>query len=81
MPKLGPNFFQLTVIACMKTSIALASEENFSLVVRFFKFITKVEVIQITNSADMGLVGRFFSSDIQSVHRVAEALEVGIIGF
>jgi succinate-semialdehyde dehydrogenase/glutarate-semialdehyde dehydrogenase len=80
MPELGTNFFQPTVITGMTTDMDLASEETFGPVAGLFKFETEEEVIKIANSADVGLAGYFFSKDIQRVFRVAEALEVGMVG-
>jgi succinate-semialdehyde dehydrogenase/glutarate-semialdehyde dehydrogenase len=37
-------------------------------------------VVELANAADVGLAGYFFSRDIQRVYRVAEALEVGMVG-
>jgi succinate-semialdehyde dehydrogenase/glutarate-semialdehyde dehydrogenase len=74
MPELGPNFFQPTVITGMTTDMVLAAEETF------FKFDSEEEVVKIANSAEVGLAGYFFSKDLQRVNRVAEALEVGMVG-
>lgn len=80
MPELGANFFQPTVITGMTTEMDLASEETFGPVAGLFKFDSEEEVVRIANSADVGLAGYFFSRDIQRVSRVAEALEVGMVG-
>ncbi|TAQ87656.1 hypothetical protein B7494_g4033 [Chlorociboria aeruginascens] len=80
MPELGSNFFQPTVITGMTTDMALAAEETFGPVAGLFKFDTEEEVIKIANSAEVGLAGYFFSKDLQRVNRVAEALEVGMVG-
>ena len=34
----------------------------------------------MANKAEVGLAGYFFSSDIARIYRVAEALEVGMVG-
>lgn len=80
MPELGSNFFQPTVITGMTTDMQLASEETFGPVAGIFKFESEVEVVQIANDTNVGLAGYFFSRDIQRIYRVAEALEVGMIG-
>jgi succinate-semialdehyde dehydrogenase/glutarate-semialdehyde dehydrogenase len=80
MPELGSSFFQPTVITGMTTDMALANEETFGPVAGLFKFETEEEVVKIANSADVGLAGYFFSKDLQRVFRVAEALEVGMVG-
>jgi succinate-semialdehyde dehydrogenase/glutarate-semialdehyde dehydrogenase len=80
IPELGPNFFQPTVITGMTADMALASEETFGPVAGLFKFDSEEEVVKIANSAEVGLAGYFFSKDLQRVNRVAEALEVGMVG-
>ncbi|KAI7316582.1 hypothetical protein KC315_g10717, partial [Hortaea werneckii] len=45
-----------------------------------FPFESEAEVVRSANSADVGLAGYFFSKDIQRCYRVAEALEVGMVG-
>jgi succinate-semialdehyde dehydrogenase / glutarate-semialdehyde dehydrogenase len=80
MPELGANFFQPTVITGMNTSMALSSEETFGPVAGLFKFESEEEVVRIANSAEVGLAGYLFSTDLGRVHRVSEALEVGMVG-
>lgn len=80
MPDLGSNFYQPTVITGMNMDMALASEETFGPVAGLFPFSTEKEVVDMANKAEVGLAGYFFSSDIQRIYRVAEALEVGMVG-
>jgi succinate-semialdehyde dehydrogenase/glutarate-semialdehyde dehydrogenase len=80
MPDLGPNFFQPTVIRDMSADMRLASEETFGPIAGLFKFGTEAEVVELANRADVGLAGYFFSRDVQRIYRVAEALEVGMVG-
>ena len=80
MPEIGDNFFQPTVLTGMTMDMQLASEETFGPVAGLFPFETEQEVVQMANSAEVGLAGYFFSKDIQRVYRVAEALEVGMVG-
>ena len=80
MDKLGANFFEPTVITGMKPSMRMASEETFGPVAGLYPFETEKEVVELANSAEVGLAGYFFSKDLQRVYRVAEALEVGMVG-
>lgn len=80
LPDLGPNFYQPTVITGVTTEMALASEETFGPVAGLFPFETEEEVVKIANSTPVGLAGYFFSKDLQRVYRVAEALDVGMVG-
>ncbi|KAH9868302.1 hypothetical protein J1614_007374 [Plenodomus biglobosus] len=77
---LGHNFYQPTVLRDMTASMQLAQDETFGPVAGLFKFETEAEVVELANAADVGLAGYFFSRDVQRVYRVAEALEVGMIG-
>lgn len=80
MPDLGANFFQPTVIRDMTPDMAMATEETFGPVAGIFPFKTEAEVVELANKVEVGLAGYFFSRDLQRVHRVAEALEVGMVG-
>lgn len=80
MPELGSHFFQPTVIRDMTPDMALAHEETFGPVAGLFPFETEAEVVKMANDAEVGLAGYFFSKDVQRCYRVAEALEVGMIG-
>jgi len=80
MPELGSNFFQPTVITGMKPEMKLMHEETFGPVAGLFPFDTEAEVVQMANDTDVGLAGYFFSRDIQRCYRIAEALEVGMVG-
>ncbi|KAG9123921.1 succinate semialdehyde dehydrogenase NADP+ linked [Ceratobasidium sp. 392] len=77
---LGPNFFEPTVLADVPTDAQLADEETFGPVAALIKFETEDEVIRLANNSDVGLAGYFFSRDVGRVWRVAEALEVGMVG-
>ena len=80
LPEMGPNFFEPTVITGMKMDMQLASEETFGPVAGLFPFKTEKEVVEMANTADVGLAGYFFSKDVHRIYRVAEALEVGMVG-
>ena len=80
LPDLGPNFFQPTVISKMTKDMKVASEETFGPVAALFPFATEKEVVELANMAEVGLAGYFYSRDLQRVYRVAEALEVGMVG-
>ena len=80
MPHLGPNFFEPTVITEMNMEMQLASEETFGPIAGLFPFNSEKEVVDMANRSDVGLAAYFFSKDIQRIYRVAEALEVGMIG-
>jgi succinate-semialdehyde dehydrogenase/glutarate-semialdehyde dehydrogenase len=80
LPDLGSNFFAPTVLSGMTADMQLNKEETFGPVAGLFKFSTEKEVVDLANDAEVGLAGYFFSKDIGRIYRVAEALEVGMIG-
>ena len=80
MPDLGDNFYQPTVLTGMKMNMQLAVEETFGPVAGLFPFELEKEVVEMANAADVGLAGYFFTKDVQRAYRVAEALEVGMVG-
>lgn len=77
---LGENFYQPTVITNMNADMKLAHEETFGPVAAIFPFDTEAEVIKLANNTNVGLAGYFFSRDVHRIFRVAEELEVGMIG-
>lgn len=80
LPDLGENFHELTVITGMTKEMAITSEETFGPVAGLFPFETEAEVVELANAAEVGLAGYFFSNSMERIGRVAEALEVGMVG-
>ncbi|KAF8449815.1 NAD-dependent aldehyde dehydrogenase [Terfezia claveryi] len=77
---LGPNFYGMTVITRMKKDMKLHQEETFGPIAGLFEFNTEAEVVELANQSEVGLAGYFYSKDIDRIWRVAEALEVGMVG-
>ncbi|KAJ5222499.1 uncharacterized protein N7469_008739 [Penicillium citrinum] len=77
---LGPNFYEPTVLSGMSKEMLLASEETFGPVAGLFPFETEKEVVDLANKAEVGLAGYFFSGNVRRIFRVAETLEVGMVG-
>jgi succinate-semialdehyde dehydrogenase/glutarate-semialdehyde dehydrogenase len=77
---LGGLFFEPTVIANCNAQMKIAREETFGPVAPLFRFETEAEVIRLANDSDVGLAGYFYARDLGRVFRVAEALEVGLVG-
>lgn len=78
--KYGKNFFEPTVLGNIDSSMDVYKDEIFGPVAGLVKFETEEEVLKLANDVDVGLAGYFFSKDYARVFRVAEALEVGMIG-
>ncbi|KAK2468063.1 hypothetical protein H9L39_20285 [Fusarium oxysporum f. sp. albedinis] len=73
-------FFQPTIIKNATMDMAVARDETFGPLAAVFSFNSEQEVIQLANSTEFGLAGYFYSRDIHRVFRVAQALEVGMVG-
>jgi succinate-semialdehyde dehydrogenase/glutarate-semialdehyde dehydrogenase len=78
--RLGGLFFEPTVLADCDAGMKIAHEETFGPVAPLFKFATEEEVIRLANDAEVGLAGYFYARDIGRIFRVAEAMEVGLVG-
>jgi succinate-semialdehyde dehydrogenase/glutarate-semialdehyde dehydrogenase len=77
---LGPNFYAPTLLVGAHATMACSCEETFGPVVPVTRFETEAEVIAAANGTPYGLAAYFFSSDVQRIWRVAEALESGLVG-
>ncbi|KAG0351898.1 succinate semialdehyde dehydrogenase NADP+ linked [Podila minutissima] len=80
---ISPNvgyFYPPTVLTGMTASMRMASEETFGPVAGVFSFDTEEEVLQAANNTRFGLAGYFFSQDVSRCWRVAEKLQVGMVG-
>ncbi|GMK54581.1 hypothetical protein CspeluHIS016_0111670 [Cutaneotrichosporon spelunceum] len=74
------NAVQPTVIVDVPADCVLNEEETFSPLAALIRFRDEAEVVELANRADVGLAGYFFSRDADRIFRVAEALEVGMVG-
>jgi succinate-semialdehyde dehydrogenase / glutarate-semialdehyde dehydrogenase len=77
---LGGTFFQPTVLTEVTPAMRLASEETFGPVAPLFRFESEAEAVALANDTPYGLAAYFYSRDLARIWRVAEALEVGIVG-
>ena len=64
----------------MPNDALISQEETFGPVAALIPFSTEDEVIRLANESDVGLAGYFFSRDVGRVWRVAERMEVGMVG-
>lgn len=80
LPDLGANFFQPTVLRDMTVDMAIATEETFGPVAGLFPFKSEADVVAMANKSEVGLAGYFYARDLSRVYRVAESLEVGMVG-
>ncbi|XP_045018617.1 succinate-semialdehyde dehydrogenase, mitochondrial isoform X2 [Bubalus bubalis] len=76
----GKNFFEPTLLSNVTRDMLCSQEETFGPVAPVIKFNTEEEAVAIANAADVGLAGYFYSQDPAQIWRVAERLEVGMVG-
>lgn len=76
----GGYFLQPTIISGMKREMLTTREETFAPVVALYSFKTEAEAIEIANDCDVGLGSFIITENIARSWRVAEALEVGMVG-
>lgn len=74
------SFFAPTILADVPHDALINNEETFGPVASLTKFETEEEVLKLANDVPVGLAGYFYSRDVGRVWRVAEALEVGMVG-
>ncbi|EUB99275.1 succinic semialdehyde dehydrogenase [Rhizobium sp. CF080] len=78
--ELGPLFVNPTVIRDATSDMKLSREETFGPLAPIFRFETVDEVIALANDTEFGLSGYFYARDMARIFKVAEALEVGMVG-
>lgn len=80
LDNLGTNFYAPTILTGITPNMQVSCEETFGPIAAISKFSTEEEVIKLANNIDVGLAAYFYSRDVSQVNRVAEALEVGMVG-
>ncbi|XP_023368060.1 succinate-semialdehyde dehydrogenase, mitochondrial isoform X2 [Otolemur garnettii] len=78
--QLGKNFFEPTLLSNVSQDMLCSHEETFGPLAPVIKFNTEEEAVTIANATDVGLAGYFYSQDPAQIWRVAEQLEVGMVG-
>jgi succinate-semialdehyde dehydrogenase/glutarate-semialdehyde dehydrogenase len=74
------QFFQPSVLVAVTADMAMSCEETFGPVAGIARFSTEEEAVRIANDTPYGLAAYFCSQSLGRVHRVADALEYGIVG-
>lgn len=69
-----------TILSGMSKEAITTREETFAPVVALYKFKTEEEVIDLANDCDVGLGSFVITQSMPRMWRVAEALEVGMVG-
>uniref|UniRef100_A0A671SAA8 Succinate-semialdehyde dehydrogenase n=1 Tax=Sinocyclocheilus anshuiensis TaxID=1608454 RepID=A0A671SAA8_9TELE len=78
--RLEGSFMQPTLLSNVNTDMQCMREETFGPLIPVVKFNTEQEALAIANASPVGLAGYFYSRDISQIWRVAEQMEVGMVG-
>lgn len=76
-----PGFYHPpTVLSSVTQEMHVAKEETFGPLAPIVQFADEDEAVRLANDTEFGLAGYFFSKDVGRVHRVAQKLQVGMVG-
>jgi succinate-semialdehyde dehydrogenase/glutarate-semialdehyde dehydrogenase len=78
--ELGGSFYQPTVLGDVSSDALLAHHETFGPVAPLFRFHGEEKLVAAANATEFGLAAYVYTRDIGRVWRIAEALEVGMVG-
>ncbi|HWV16012.1 MAG TPA: NAD-dependent succinate-semialdehyde dehydrogenase [Cellvibrio sp.] len=73
-------FYPPTLLLDVPPDAALCNEELFAPVVALIKFTHEEEVVALANATEFGLAAYFYSQNSARIWRLAEQLEVGMVG-
>ncbi len=73
-------FYNPTVLVDVPASADMMCTEIFGPVAPILTFDSEAEVVAMANDTDWGLVAYLFTQDIDKAFRLADALEVGMVG-
>lgn len=77
---LGGNFFTPTLLTGITPGMRCTREETFGPLASILRFRTEEEALQLANDTEYGLAGYVYTRDAARLWRVADALEVGMLG-
>ncbi|MBL8648040.1 MAG: aldehyde dehydrogenase family protein [Sphingosinicella sp.] len=77
--ELNGYFVAPTVFADADSSMAIAREEIFGPVVTVLRVSDAAEAVRVANASCYGLAAAIWSRDLDAVHRMAAAIEAGVV--
>jgi len=78
--ELGGSFFQPTVLVDVARDSLISFDETFGPVAPLLRFSSEEDLLAAANATEYGLAAYLYSRDIGRIWRMAEALEVGMVG-
>jgi acyl-CoA reductase-like NAD-dependent aldehyde dehydrogenase len=76
----GGYYHEPSIFSGVDNSMRIAQEEIFGPVMSVIPFKTAEEAVQLANDSIYGLAGAVWSKNINTAHKVAEAVRVGTMG-
>ncbi|SMO71074.1 aldehyde dehydrogenase family protein [Halorubrum cibi] len=73
------HFVEPTVFTDVTNDMTIAREEIFGPVLSVIEFADREEAIEIANDSPYGLMAGIWTSDLETAHSVADALEYGMV--
>lgn len=80
LPQPHSNFFAPCIVTGVNEQMRILHEEIFGPIAVVIPFDTEAEAVQIANNTRYGLASYLFTEQLARVHRVAEALDFGMVG-
>jgi acyl-CoA reductase-like NAD-dependent aldehyde dehydrogenase len=80
MQETGGFYHEPSIFNGVNNAMRVAQEEIFGPVMSVLSFNTAEEAVEIANDSIYGLAGAVWSNNINTAHRVAEAVRVGTMG-
>jgi len=77
---LGLTFFEPTLMSGVPDDLSISCQEIFGPVAVLYPFETEEEVIRRANSTPYGLAGYLYGTDMESIWRVSDGLQYGMVG-
>jgi len=74
------NFYEPTILTNVTANMQISKEETFGPVAPIIKFDTEEELLSMVNQSSVGLAGYMYSNDVSQCWRIAEQIEVGMVG-
>jgi aspartate-semialdehyde dehydrogenase len=77
---LGGLFFEPTVLADVRSDMAICREETFGPVAAVLPFAGESDVVRLANDSEFGLAAYVYSADHGTCCRISHALRYGMVG-